>query len=88
MEIRTRPEVEALIRQDVQRGAYQRVDEFVEHAVRILPEQEVWLADHRAQIEAQVREAAARRGELIDADEVRSKLNELKNKPMGEQHRG
>jgi hypothetical protein len=39
-------------------------------------------------MEARVREAAAKRGELIDADEVRSKLNELKKKRVGEPHRG
>ena len=33
MEIRLRPELEELIKQDVQRGPYETVDEFVEHAV-------------------------------------------------------
>lgn len=90
MEIRIRPEVEALIRQDVERGAYQTVDEFVEHAVAILHEQEVWLAEHRAEIDAQVREgyAAAKRGELIDADEVSSRLNQVKRARTGQQRRG
>jgi antitoxin ParD1/3/4 len=90
MEIRLRPEVEALIRQDVQRGAYQTVDEYVEHAVAMLHEQESWLAAHRAEIEAQIDEgyAAAQRGELLEADEVRTRLNELKQAPLGKQQRG
>jgi Arc/MetJ-type ribon-helix-helix transcriptional regulator len=55
MEIRLRPELEAVIRQDVQREAYQTVDEYVEHAVSILHEQETWLAAHRAEISSKNR---------------------------------
>ena len=80
MEIRLRPELEELIRQDVQRGAYQTVDEFVECAVSMLHEQEAWLAEHRVEIAAKIDEgyAAAQCGELIDADAVRSRLAESK----------
>ena len=34
MNIRLRPELERLIEEDIQRGPYQSVDEFVERAVR------------------------------------------------------
>jgi Arc/MetJ-type ribon-helix-helix transcriptional regulator len=91
MEIRLPPELEELIRQDVQRGsAYQTVDEYVEHAVSILHEQEAWLAAHWAEIESQIAEgyAAAQRGELLEPDEVRSRLTELKRATLGEQRRG
>jgi putative addiction module CopG family antidote len=44
MEIRLPPELENLIKQDVQRGSYETVDEFVECAVSMLHEQEAWLA--------------------------------------------
>jgi len=79
MEIRLRPELEELIKQDVERGSY-HVDEFVERAVSMLHEQEAWLAQNRADIEAKIGDgyAAAQRGELIDADAVRSRLAELK----------
>jgi putative addiction module CopG family antidote len=87
MEISLRPEVESLIRQDVQRGAYQTVDEYIEHAVSILHQQEAWLAAHRSEIEAKIREgyAAAQRGELLEPEEVRSRLAELKRGRLGEQ---
>jgi putative addiction module CopG family antidote len=90
MEIRLRPELEALIRQDVQRGPYQTVNEFVEHAVAMLHEQETWLAEHRNQIATQIDEgyAAAQRGELVEPDQVRSRLNELKRSRLDEQPRG
>jgi antitoxin ParD1/3/4 len=90
MEIRLRPELEALIREDVERGPYQTVDEFVERAVSMLHEQETWLAEHRSEIEAQIAEgyASAQRGELVDADQVRSRLSERKRTRLGEQPRG
>jgi antitoxin ParD1/3/4 len=80
MEIRLRPELEALIRQDVQRGAYQTIDEYVEHAVSMLHEQEAWLAAHQSEIAAKISEGynAAKRGELLDPDEVQLRLNALK----------
>lgn len=87
MEIRLRPELEELVRQDVQRGAYETVDEFVEQAVSMLHEQEAWLAANRAEIRDKIDQgyASAQRGELIDPDEVRSRLAELKRKRSGHQ---
>jgi hypothetical protein len=40
MNIRLRPELEELIKQDVQRGPHQTIDEFVEHVVSLLHERE------------------------------------------------
>jgi Arc/MetJ-type ribon-helix-helix transcriptional regulator len=81
MEIHIRPEIEALIREDVERGPYDTVDEFVERAVAMLHEQETWLATHRTEIEQQIAAgyAAAQRGELIEEDEVHSRLDQLKH---------
>jgi putative addiction module CopG family antidote len=86
MNVRLRPELEALIKQDVQRGPYQSVDEFVERVVAMLHEQEAWLAANRAEIKAKIDEgyAAARRGELIDSTEARSQLNERKRTRLRE----
>jgi antitoxin ParD1/3/4 len=80
MKIRLRPELEQLIKQDVQRGPYQTVDEFVERAVSLLHEQEAWLAEHGSEIREKIEQgyAAAQRGELIDSDQVRSRLDERK----------
>ena len=90
MEIRLRPELEELIKQDVQRGSYQTVDEFVERAVSMLHEQEAWLAQNRAEIAAKIDEsyAAAQRGELIEADAVRARLTELKRPHSDKPHQG
>lgn len=80
MEIRLRPELEAMIRQDVQRGAYQTIDEYIEHAVSMLHEREAWLTAHPAEIAAKIDEGyrAAPRGELLEPDEVRTRLNASK----------
>lgn len=80
MKIQLRPEMEQLIRQDVQRGPYQSVDEFVERAVFLLHEQEAWLAEHSSEIREKIEQgyAAAQRGELIDSEQVRSGLDERK----------
>lgn len=69
-----------MIKQDVQRGPYRTVDEFVEHAISLLHEQEAWLAEHGSEIRAKIEQgyAAAQRGELIDSAEVRSRLDEKK----------
>jgi len=89
MEIPLRPEIEALIKEDVQRGPYRTVDELVEHAVSMLHEQETWLAENRAGIGAKIAEgfAAAQRGELIEADDVRSRMDARKRAWRGDQHR-
>jgi len=80
MKISLRPELEKLIAEDVQRGPYQSVDEFVERAVSLLHEQEAWLASHRTEIAAKIEEgyASAQRGELLDSDSVRRDLEEHK----------
>ena len=85
MEFHLRPELEKLIQADVQRGPYQSVQEFVEHAVAELHEREDWLAKNRAEIAAKIDEgyAAAQRGELIDAEEVRSRMQQLKQRELG-----
>ena len=86
MNIQLRAELEELIKQDIQRGTYQSVDEYVEHAVSLLHEQESWLAEHRSEITAKIEEgyAAAQRGELLDSDQVQVKLGERKRAWLAE----
>ena len=54
MTIHLKPELEALIQEDVERGPYQSADEFVAQAVQMLHEHEQWLADNRADIAAKI----------------------------------
>ncbi len=88
MKIELRPGLEALIQQDVQRGPYKKVDEFVEHAVSLLHEQEAWLAEHGSDIRTKIERgyASAQRGELIDSGEVHAKLDEKKRAWVAEKH--
>ena len=86
MEIHLRPELEAQIQRDVERGPYESVDEFVEHAVSLLLEREAWLSENRVGIATKIEEgyAAAQRGELIDSNEVRARLSEMKRSRSSE----
>jgi putative addiction module CopG family antidote len=80
MDIHLRPELEEQIRQDIQRGPYQTVDEFVERAVNLLHEQEAWLASHRDEIAGKIEEGwnAAVRGELTSDKDVQARMQERK----------
>ena len=80
MTIRLKPELEALIQKDVERGPYQSADEFVEQAVQMLHEQEQWLADNHADLAAKIDEgcASAERGDLLDPEQVRAQVNARK----------
>jgi putative addiction module CopG family antidote len=88
MNIHLRPELEDLVRQDVERGHYHSVDEFVEQAISMLHDQEAWLADHREEIFVGIEEghAAARRGELIDSENIRSMIEKKKHVFLSGKH--
>lgn len=78
MTIHLKPEVEALIQNDVERGPYQSADEFVATAVQMLHEHEQWLADNRADIVTKIEHgfAQAKRGELVDGEEAFRRLRQ------------
>jgi putative addiction module CopG family antidote len=78
--IHLKPEQEQRIAEAVRSGAYKNADEVVDQALAMLLEQQEWLAAHRAEISGQIEQgyAAAQRGELLDADEVRGSLQERK----------
>jgi putative addiction module CopG family antidote len=80
MNIHLRPELEEQIRQDIQRGSYQTVDEFIERAVNLLHEQESWFASHRDEIAGKIEEGwnAAARGELAGNKEMQAHMQERK----------
>ena len=64
MTIHLRPELEALIQQDVERGAYQSADEFVAQAVQMLHEHEQWLAEIAPILPLGLSTALARRNKV------------------------
>jgi len=86
MTIHLKPELEALIREDVERGPYQSADEYVAQAVQMLHAHERSLAEDRADIAAKIERgfAQAERGELVDGEEVWARLNERKQAWMGQ----
>lgn len=80
MTIHLNPELEALIQSDVERGPYRSPDEFVERAVKMLHEQEQWLADNHSDLAAKIEQgyASSERGELLAPDQVRACVAERK----------
>jgi len=84
-----KPELEALIQKDVERGPYQSADEFVEQAVQMLHEQEQWLADNHSDIAAKIEEgyASAESGELLEPGQVRAQIDERKRAWQNEKQR-
>jgi putative addiction module CopG family antidote len=80
MTIHLKPELEEMIKQDVQRGPYQSVDEFVQRAVEMLHEEEALLAGDRQLINEKIERAFAQfeRGEGLSPEESRARLQEAK----------
>jgi hypothetical protein len=69
----------SVTKQDVQRGPYQTADEFVEHVISLLHEQESWLAEPGSEVRSQISHlCGCQRGELIDMDEIRESVDEKK----------
>ena len=89
MDIRLKPELEKLVKEDVRRGPYQTADEFVERAVILLHEHEAWLAEHASEIGSKVSEgyAAAKRGELIDEEQVHQSMGQKKRAWLADKHK-
>ena len=80
MTIHLKPELEALIQKDVERGPYQSVDEFVERAVQMLHEEEGLLANDSRAIREKIERAFGQfeRGEGLTPEESRLQLQEKK----------
>ena len=80
MTIQLKPEIEALIQRDVERGPYQSIDEFVERAVQMLHEEEALLANDRQVIHEKIELAFAQfeRGEGLTPDDARAGLQQKK----------
>ena len=85
MPITLQPEHERMIAEALHSGAYQSPDEVIQRALELLHRRDSWLVENRKKIEEGY--AAAQRGELIDSDEVRAKMEERKRTWRAEQHR-
>jgi hypothetical protein len=80
MTLELRPELEALMKQDIRAGVCGSVEEYVEKAVMLLHNQESWLLAHREEVAAQIEAGwqAAQRGDVINADQLRAELQRRK----------
>jgi putative addiction module CopG family antidote len=80
MTIHLKPELEALIQKDIERGPYRSVDEFVERAVQMLHEEEALLANDSQAIHEKIERAFRQfeNGEGLTPEESRARLREKK----------
>jgi putative addiction module CopG family antidote len=76
MTIHLKPETEALIQEDLQRGPYRTIEEFVEQAVRMLHEEEELWASEKQMIHEKIERGIAQweRGEFFTEEELRVSL--------------
>jgi putative addiction module CopG family antidote len=76
MTIELPPELEEIVRQDMQAGIYGSMEEYLERAVMLLHNQENWLTRHRDELSAQIEEGwqDAERGDVIDAEQLKAEL--------------
>ena len=73
MAILLRADLEEIVLEDVQRGHYRNVDEYLERAVTMLHAQERWLAAHREDITARIE------AELISDEHGDPRISEQAN---------
>ena len=80
MTLELKPEIEALILRRLQSGAFSSAEEVIERALEFLSAEEDWLVANRDQVAAQIQEGwdEAQRGELTDAEDVRSEMRQFK----------
>jgi putative addiction module CopG family antidote len=80
MMIHLKPELEAFMRNEVNRGAYKSTDEFVERAIQLLHDHEQWLSENQPEIAELVDQgyASAVAGNLLDPEQVRARMADQK----------
>ena len=86
MTVTLSPAQERHLAEPLRTGAYQNAEEVLDRALEMLLAEEEWLAESQDQIVAAIELgfAEAERGELIDGDEVRSRMAARKNAWMAE----
>lgn len=87
MTLHLRPEIEELIRQDVDRGST-RARMNSSNAVELLHEQEAWLSSQRDEIARKIEDgwSSAERGELIPDREIRARMKARKQTWANQNH--
>lgn len=87
MTIQLKPEQENRIAEALRSGAYSSPDEVIDQALEMLQDRDEWLTEHRVEIAEKIEAgyAAAKRGELIDEDQVRANMEKRKRAWLADQ---
>jgi Arc/MetJ-type ribon-helix-helix transcriptional regulator len=85
MTVHIRPELEAVITEDLKSGIYESAEEYIGRAIQLLHEERLGPLENRAEISAQIEEGwvAAERGELIDGDDAVKILRKITENGFG-----
>jgi len=72
----TRPEIEALIQQRLNSGAFKSVEDVLFDALEVQKEREAWLLENKDAIQEKIERGLAQldRGEGISGDQLRARL--------------
>ena len=77
MNVHLTPELEQLVQSKVKSGRYNSANEVVSEALRLLDHRDELFTLHKEEIREQIEEGwqAAKRGELVDGDEVFDRID-------------
>jgi len=80
MTIELSPAIEAIIQERLKSGAFQNVEDVLLDALLVQSEREEWLQAHKPAIQEKIARGLAQldRGEGIDGDELRTRLESRK----------
>ena len=78
------PDLEALLEKRLATGAYANAEDVIRHALEAQDVEESWTEDERQAISDRLEESyqQAERGELIDGDQARREIAELRQERM------
>jgi antitoxin ParD1/3/4 len=88
MKVELNPELEQMIEQDVQRGNYRSVNEYLDRAVRILHQEEELLALDHEVVDEEIASGIGQldRREGVSGELARKRMQERKNRFIENSH--
>ena len=82
MQLNLPPDLETLINKRLSSGAYSDAEDVLRHALEAQDAEESWTDEERRALSAHIEEGyqQAERGQLIDGDQARREIQEMKEK--------
>jgi Arc/MetJ-type ribon-helix-helix transcriptional regulator len=89
MQLNVPPDLETLINKRLSSGAYTNVEDVLRRALEVQDAEESWTDEERRALSSHIEEGylQAERGELIDGDQARREIQEMKDNGLQERAR-